>query len=314
MGWTDVAITVAAIAVPAVVAILLFGPVGAAAFVAAMPAHIATRDRGVTVGFLVVSVTGLAGILCLVEPRLAVVIGPILGLMTAAAGRYGYSRPCLAALITWCVFTSPILPKDPERVLMIYLFGMLFSLALTGLTGRAGDVGEDGSDEAPEARVHALLFGAALAAGLALSIWIGGRYFGKHGFWFPLTFIVLLMPPHGKLFSRTAKRTVGTAIGTAVAVGFAWVSASTWVTLAVGAIALPLAFRTKPVSYTAFTMFLTVVVLELLTLTTNLGQLALERLVTMAAAGAMTLGLGLGAALFLRVVAPDTYRSIANGA
>ena len=314
MGWTDVAITVTAIAVPAIVAVLIFGPVGAAAFVAAMPAHIGARDRGVTVGFLAVSVTGLAGLLCLAAPDLSPIIGAMLGLMTAAAGRYGYARPCVAALITWCVFTSPILPPDPGAVLPIFLSGMLFSLAITALTGRAGDVGEGGSDEAPEAREHALIFGALLATGLGLSVWIGQRYFGQHGFWFPLTFVVLLMPPHGKLFLRTLQRTAGTLVGTAVAVGIAGMSDALWVTIAAGAVALPLAFRTKPLSYTTFTAFLTVVVLELLTLTTDIGQLAVERLGTMAAAGAMALCLGLLAAGILRVAAPKTFAAVAAGA
>ena len=308
MGWADVAITCLAIAGPAIVAVLIFGRTGAAAFVAAMPAHIAARDRGVTVGFLVVTVTGIAGLLCLLRPELSLVVGPMLGLMTAAAGRYGYARPCLAALITWCVFTSPILPAEPGTVLPIYVAGMAFSLAVTALTGRAGEA--TGSDEAAESREHAAIFGVALSAGLALSIWTGARYFGQHGFWFPLTFVVLLMPPHGKLFSRTGQRTLGTVVGTLVALGVASLGGGTWATVAVGAAALPLAFRAKPWSYTLFTAFLTVVVLELLTLTTDIDQLAVERLGTMAAAGAMTLALGLIGAGLIRMLAPDTYRAL----
>lgn len=310
MPWRDVAITTLAIALPPLIAILIFGRVGAAAFMAALPAHIAARDRGLTIATLATGTTGFAGIASLTNEGLGVFIGPVLGVMVAAAGRHGYARPGLAALITWTVFTSPILPSDqPVTVFALYLFGMLASLAITAAFGAEGKP-DDEDDGGRENRSHVVAFGVVLATGLAISIWVGTTYFGKHGFWFPLTFVVLLMPPHGQLFRRTVERTAGTLIGTALALAVAWVAGSTWVPLAFGAVALPLAFRAKPWSYTVFTVFLTIVVLELLTLTTEIDQLAVERLATMGAAAVMTFALGGLAAVLLRLFHPEAYRAI----
>lgn len=309
--WREVAITTLAVALPPLIAILLFGRIGTAAFMASLPAHIAARDRGYGPAFLAVAVTGIAGIAALGAPLLALMIGPVLGVMVAIAGRYGYARPFLAALITWTVFTAPILPADqPAAVFALYLFGLLASLGITAAFGKGGDPADEDEGEGRESPEHVVAFATVMALGLALSIWVGTVFFGEHGFWFPLTFVVLCMPPHGALFRRTLQRTVGTLLGTALALLGAWISAEAWVAVTLGAIALPLAFRTKPWSYTVFTMFLTIVVLELLTLTTEIDQLAVERLGTMAAAAVMTFTLGGVAALMLRSLRPAALRAL----
>ena len=47
MPWRSVAITVAAIVIPPLVGVLIYGRMGAVAFIASMSAHLAAKDDGV---------------------------------------------------------------------------------------------------------------------------------------------------------------------------------------------------------------------------------------------------------------------------
>ncbi|WP_170133836.1 FUSC family protein [Palleronia aestuarii] len=311
MPWATVAITCAAIAVPPLVAILTMGRVGAVAFLASLPAHLAAKDEGVPLGALVTLFIGMAGILSLGDPEMALIVAPLLGMMAGICGHFGFARPAIRGLITWTVFTAPIIsPDDKPLLLLLYIAAMAWSLAVTRIFGQTHTTGE----EEPERDEYALVFGTVMAVGLFLSVFVGGRFFGEHGFWFPLTFVVLCLPPHGELFSRTMKRTIGTVLGTAVAFGIALISHAPWLVLTVGALSLPLAFRFLPSNYTIFTALLTVSVLELLALASEFNQLAMERLTTMGAAAVMTLALGALGAGCLWLWKPDTIRALQNPA
>ncbi|TDL79394.1 FUSC family protein [Palleronia sediminis] len=307
MPWRSVAVTCAAIVLPAVVAILIFGRVGSIAFVAAMPAHLAAKDAGIRLGGVVTVVMGMAGLLSLGAPDMAVMVAVILGLMCGVAGTYGLARPCIRALLTWAVFTSPILESGEKPMLMlIFLLAGGWALLITGWFGETRTTGE----EDRESRRYAMVFGVMTAVGLGISVWIGARFFGDHGFWFPLTFAVLVLPPHGGLAGRTVKRSVGTVLGTAAALGVGLLSPGPWIVAGIGLLCLPVAFRLLPVSYTLFTALLTVAIIEVLALVSQVGSLALERLGTMAAAAAMTLVLGALGWLALRLMAPGAARAL----
>lgn len=311
MPWPAVAVTMAAIAGPPVIAILIYGQLGAVAFIAALPAHLAARDEGVLKSAVVTMVMGMAGLLSLGDPDMALIVAACLGIITGICGRHGLARACLRALITWTVFTSPILPPDEKPLLFaLFILAMIWSLAITSAFGETctSDAEERESDE------YALIFGILFAAGLSLSVFVGGRYFGEHGFWFPLTFVVLCIPPHGHLFGRTLMRTIGTVLGTAAAILLAWISEATWFLIVAGGVSLTLAFRTLPVNYTIFTAYLTIAVLEVLALVSDVSALAWERIYTMAAAAVMTYALGVVGVLLLRVVNPEALRSLQEDA
>ncbi|WP_090158138.1 FUSC family protein [Loktanella sp. DSM 29012] len=310
MPWRSVAVTTAAVAGPALVAVPLIGSPGAIAFIAGLSAHLAARDRGIGPAALVTLVLMMSGLLVLGAPVMALILAPCLAVMIGICGTHGMAQPGMRALIVWTIFTSPILPDDRDAVLAaIFIGGMIWALAITWWFD------EDATGDAETAQSHryALIFEMGLGIGLMLSVYVGGRYFGEHGFWFPLTFVVLCVPPHGNLFSKTLRRTIGTVLGTAIAIAVAAISEEMWLTVAVGMIALPIAFRFLPRNYTLFTTFLTVAVLEILALVSQVSVLAVERLVTMAAAAAMTVVMGVLGIIVLRLVKPDALRALQSG-
>ncbi len=307
MPWRTVAVTCLAVMAPPIVAVLIFGRIGAVAFIATLAAYLAAKDSGVLIGGLVTVVMGFAGLLTIGAPAMALMIAPTLGVMAGVAGYYGFALPVMRALITWTVSPGPFFPADDKPMMFgIFLVAMLWALGVSKLFGESGS--HDPKERDSEA--YALVFGAMLAAGLAISVWIGGHWFGDHGFWFPLTFVVLCVPPHGRVFGRTLKRTVGTLLGTIVALGFAWLSDATWVMIALGAICLPLGFRVLPANYTLFTALLTVSVLEVLALVSDVDTLAWERVATMGAAAVMTAALAGVGLLGLWLIRPEAIKAL----
>ncbi len=310
MPWRKVAMMIVAMVLPAVVAVALLGRPGAVAFVAAMPACLATQDANVKVSVLVTLVMGMTGLLSLGQPDMALIVAPLLGLMVGICGSFGYARAAIRGLLTWPIFTSAILEGRPDTELFaVFICAMLWAQGVTWAFGEAGSNGT----EATESAEYAGVFGIVLAVGMTLSVWVGGEYFGSHGFWFPLTFVILVLPPHGQLFSRTVKRTVGTLAGTAVALGAAWVSDAMWLTTTLGAISLVLGFRMLPRNYTLFTALLTIAVLEVLAIVSDVDRLAIERVGTMGAAAAMTIALGVIGWAVLRVAAPGALEALQAG-
>ena len=311
MPWRKVTMMILAMVVPAVVAVSIMGRPGAVAFVAAMPACLAAQDAGIKVSFLVTLVMGMAGILSLGQPEMALIVAPLLGFMAGICGSFGMAKPAIRGLLTWPIFTSPILdtPNIPP-LFLVFILAMLWAQLMVWAFGETRSTGTEDRESEP----YAMVFGLALAVGLSLSVWVGNRYFGEHGFWFPLTFVILVLPPHGQLFRRTVKRTVGTVIGTGLALGAHAMTEQVWVMVALGAGCLILGFRMLPWNYTVFTTLLTVAVLEVLALASDVDDLALERVGTMAAAAGMTVVLGLLGWAFLRVFFPDALEALQTAA
>lgn len=307
MPWKTVAVTCAATMLPPIAGVLIFGRIGAVAFIATLASFLAAKDKGVLPAALVTLVMGFAGLLTVGDPAMGLMIAPTLGIMAGICGYYGFALPVMRALITWTVFTSPIFPADQKPLMFaIFIAAMIWALTLAWLFHETGS----NEPEERDSEEYALIFGAMLAVGLGVSVYVGGHYFGDHGFWFPLTFVVLCIPPHGRLFGRTLKRTVGTLLGTAIALAIAWVSEATWLLILVGAVSLPLAFRALPASYTLFTTFLTIAVLEVLALVSDVDTLAWERIATMGLAAVMTAvlaGVGLFALWFLK---PEAIKAL----
>ncbi len=307
MPWRDVAMMVIAMVGPAVVAVWFLGRPGAIAFVAAMPACLAAQDAGVRVSVLVTLVMGMTGLLSLGQPDMALLVAPLLGLMVGICGSFGYARAAIRGLLTWPIFTSSIIEhQSPTLLFLVFILAMLWAQTVTWAFGKADSNGGEDAESAEYAGV----FGVVLAVGMSLSVWVGSRYFGNHGFWFPLTFVILVLPPHGQLFSRTLKRTIGTVIGTTIALCIAWVSDATWLMMSLGVLCLVFGFRMLPRNYTIFTVLLTIAVLEVLALVSSVDRLAYERVGTMGAAAAMTLALGLIGWVVLKVAAPGALESL----
>ena len=307
MPWKTVAVTCSATMLPPIAGVLIFGRVGAVAFIATLASFLAAKDKGVLPAALVTLVMGFAGLLTVGDPVMGLMIAPILGIMAGICGYYGFALPVMRTLITWTVFTSPIFPADQKPLMFaIFVGAMIWSLGVAWLFHES----DTNDPEEPNSEEYALVFGAMLAVGLGLSVYVGGRYFGNHGFWFPLTFVVLCIPPHGRLFGRTMKRTIGTLLGTAVALAIAWVSDATWLRILVGAVSMPLAFRAVPHNYMLFTTFLTVAVLEVLALVSDVGNLAWERVATMGLAAIMTFGLAAIGLLGLWLLRPEAIKAL----
>jgi hypothetical protein len=102
---------------------------------------------------------------------------------------------------------------------------------------------------------HALRFGSALAAGVAV-YWLLGMH--EHGFWIPLTILFVLRPEEGETFHRLILRAVGTAIGLAIATAFSfWLDGDGVALAIVLTIATAFAYGLLTVQYALFTAAIT---------------------------------------------------------
>ena len=307
MPWADVGIMLLAVLVPPLVAVPAFGLAGMAAFAAAMPAHVASREGGAPVALLATMSTGLGGMLALGDPMMALMVAACLSAMTAIAAHHRLARPAMRALLTWTIFTSPLIPSDNMPLLLaLYLAGMVWSVCVTTLLRRA---------QTPEplqrqSRVYSFTFGAVFGTGLTLAVWLGQHLFGSHGFWLPLTFVILSMPPYGALFSRSLKRTLATLCGALASVALTFVALPQWVTAALVLTVFPVAFRFIPRSAFLGTALLTFTILEALSMVSDISILAAERVESVLLASALTLLMGAVAAGVLAVLKPAALRQI----
>lgn len=307
MRWRDIGVLILAVVVPPAVAVSIFGLVGMGAFVAAMPAHLASREGGPSVALLATIATGLGGMLAVADPVMALMVAACLSVMTAIAAHHRLARPAMRAVLTWTIFTSPLIPSDQLPLLLaIYLAGMVWSIVVTSLAGASGSA--EGVTRL--SRVYSFTFGAVFGIGLTAAVWLGQRFLGTHGFWLPLTFVILAMPPYGALFSRSLKRTLATLAGALASVGTAMLALPVPVTSGLALVIFPLAFRLLPRSSFAGTALMTFSILEMLSMVSDIDVLAVERVESVLLASAMTLGLGLVAAAVLAVLKPEALREI----
>jgi hypothetical protein len=134
----------------------------------------------------------------------------------------------------------------------------------------------------PAAR-HAIRFGTALAAGVALYRLLDLHV---HGFWIPLTILFVMRPEIGETHKRLALRAIGTVIGLAIATAAAEAfRGDDLVTGAILTASAGLAFGLLTVQYALFTAAITVYVVLL---SDTLGEPALQ------AADERALGTALG--------------------
>jgi hypothetical protein len=114
---------------------------------------------------------------------------------------------------------------------------------------------------------HAIRFGVALAAGVALYRLIGMR---EHGFWIPLTILFVMRPERDETYHRLVLRALGTVLGllvaTAVAEAF---GSSDLVVIVVLTVSAALSFGLLTVQYALFTAAITTYVVLL---TDTLGE------------------------------------------
>ena len=307
MPWKAVLATILAAALPPVVCGILFGKLAIAALIAAMSAHLASKDVRTGSAGLIVFSTGLAGFVCLGQPDMTLLVAPMVGIAAATAGHYGFARPVIRGLIFWTIFTSSLMPSDqPEALFLVYCLSMLWSLTVTHLAGLSATL----PPEEATSSQYSTVFGVVFGVGLVISVYVGQRHFGMHGFWFPLTFVALCLPPHGQLFSRTWQRGVGTVVGTLALFAVAQITTNPWWLAPIGIVTLPRGFRILPMSYTGFIACLTVTVLAFLNIATSFDTLAFERLATMAAAAVMMVPLAALGALALWLIKPEALKAL----
>lgn len=207
-----------------------------------------------------------------------------LGLLGAAAG-YCFSVSLrlaifgLSVALALMVAQGLFLPTEDAAPALLYatLGGLMqaaWSLIVWVFADRAADDEESGwnwsrtkqamranfSIGSPVAR-HAIRFGLALAAGVALYRLLDLHV---HGFWVPLTILFVMRPEIDETHKRLVLRAVGTVIGLAIATAAA--EAFRGDELIVGAIltlAAALAFGLLTVQYALFTAAITIYVVLL---------------------------------------------------
>lgn len=251
-------------------------------------------------------VIGLAAALGILSSQTAPTAVLAMGLLGVAAG-YCFSvslrlaiaglSVALALLVAQGFFLAP---GDALPALLYVTAGglmqVLWSLAIWAFHDRAADDEASGWSwrltraalaanltlRSPSAR-HAIRFGVALAAGVALYRALGLE---DHGFWIPLTILFVMRPEQDETYRRLVLRAVGTVLGLVVATAVAEAFGSS--ELIVGVVltaSAALSFGLLTVQYALFTAAITTYVVLL---SDTLGEGAFE------AAGQRASGTALG--------------------
>jgi hypothetical protein len=133
---------------------------------------------------------------------------------------------------------------------------------------------------------HAIRFGAALAAGVALYRVLGLR---DHGFWIPLTILFVMRPERDETYHRLILRALGTVLGLVVATAIAEAFGASDLIVGIAlTLAAALTFGLLTVQYALFTAAITTYVVLL---SDTLGEGAFD------AAGQRASGTALGIAV-----------------
>ena len=62
---------------------------------------------------------------------MALLVAGCLSVMTAIASHHQLARPAMRALLTWTLFTAPIIPDDNlPQLFVLYLAGMVWSVSI----------------------------------------------------------------------------------------------------------------------------------------------------------------------------------------
>jgi hypothetical protein len=276
----------ALVAVPVGLALLLElglnsptkGAIGTGALLAGFPgldAPARTRAAWQAATALPIGIAAALGVLTGSNAFLAVLTMALVG---AAAG-YCFAvslRLSIAGLsVALSLLITQGLPLDLADTLPALLFataGGLLQAVWSLCIWVAGDRTEEGAEKgwSTQAAVtalrsnltlhsvslrHALRFGAALGAGVAI-YWLLGM--SEHGFWIPLTILFVLRPEQDETFRRLLLRAVGTLVGLLIATALAeWLRGDG---VAIGAaltIATAFAYGLLTVQYALFTAAIT---------------------------------------------------------
>jgi hypothetical protein len=252
---------------------------------------------------------GIAASLGILSSQATVPAVLAMGLLGALAG-YCFAVSLRLAIVGLSVALAMViaqglfLPASDAAPALLYatLGGLLqvaWSLAVWVVVDRAATDEESGWDARQAAAAlrrnlrldshnfrHAIRFGAALAAGVAVYR-VAGMH--DHGFWIPLTILFVMRPERGETDHRLILRAAGTVLGLLLATGLAeWLGGSEVAVASILTVAAALSFGLLTVQYALFTAAITVYVVLL---TDTLGEPALQ------AAGERASGTGLGIAI-----------------
>lgn len=252
---------------------------------------------------------GLAAALGVLSSQATLPAVLAMGLLGAIAG-YGFSVSLRLAILGLSVALSLMIaqglylePGDAWPALLYATIGgftqALWSALIWLTADRAADQPEHGWNttaalaalrsnltlRSPNAR-HAIRFGTALAAGVALYRFLGLH---QHGFWVPLTILFVMRPERDETDHRLILRALGTVLGLIIAIAVAeTVGGENLIVGAVLTLAAALSFGLLTVQYALFTAAITTYVVLL---SDTLGEGAFH------AAGQRALGTALGIAI-----------------
>lgn len=270
------------------------GAIGTAAMISgfvAFDAPAATRARWYAGVALPVGAAAGLGVLCSANGVLAVA-GM---LVVASVGGYLVAVSTRVAIVGLTVVLAFLIPEglylDLDQTPRVLVFGIAGAMAQAGWSLVLAAVLQERSERfdlrrfaadaqrrlrskltlrAPALR-HALRFGTALAAGVAVY-----RIFdlGEHGYWVPLTILFVLKPDPDETHRRLAMRAAGTLVGLALATGLAeLLGGQPELTALVLTAAAACAYALLAIEYALFTTAITVFVVLL---TDTLGASAFE--------------------------------------
>ena len=299
--------------VPIFVTFKLAPHMAAVPFLGALAMIVGIRGSGFRVACLAVAVGGCAVVLVQLFAPWAPLIAAVLALTAALFGLRGHARPMIVVCVTWSVFTGSIVPTSaPLHVLAFYWGGAAFALGVAWLARAAYSFPAEGR----RSSAHALTLGLLFAAGFAFSTWFGRHYFGtlgSHGYFFPLAFAFLCLPPHSQFFGNTIKRCLGTALGWVISIGLAQVALPVWFSIGLGIVCYVMFQWLVSWSKLVSMAFLTVAIIVMIGIVAPGQPIATERLDAVLAAAAMASVLAVVAALVLRIVSPNALQELAGG-
>jgi hypothetical protein len=227
---------------------------------------------------------GAAAALGVLSSQSALLAVLVMGLVGVAAG-YCFSVSLRLAIAGLSVSLALMIgqglflaPDDAWPALLYATVGglsqALWSLLVWLVADRAVE-GEAGGWNSRAARValrsnltlrsayarHALRFGAALAAGVALYRLLGMK---EHGFWIPLTILFVMRPERDETYRRLGLRAIGTVLGLLVATALAEAFPGNDLVVVIAlTISAALSFGLLAVQYALFTAAITTYVVLL---------------------------------------------------
>ncbi|TYC64047.1 hypothetical protein FMN63_27860 [Stappia sp. BW2] len=296
--------------VPAVIVFFIVPHMTPVPFLGALAMINGIRGSGYRVATFSILVGACAIYLVLLFGAWAPLIAAALAMISGLFGSFGHARPMIVVCITWSVFTGQIIPEnDPELVVGLYMSGALASFLVARLTSASNSFPAE--DE--RSRTHALVLGVLFASGFAFATWFGRQYFdqlGNHGYFFPLAFAFLCLPPHSLFFGNAIKRCLGTGLGWLVSIGLNDLSLPIWGSVVIGVSCFFLFQWLLSWSKLIAIMFVTTAIIVLIGIFAPDKPIAEERMDAVLAAAAMATVLAFIAMGVLKVVSPKALREL----